>query len=1009
MSNMNTAMTLQVASVPAHTDKVQEDIDALLHNLQVGWAAPLMMPMHTGNLNHDDGSTAQMIDIVNFISSPIEDGLSDIAYFDRQKYPPPVSSGEALRKGLHKLFSDMQNQALDSGFSLVRQGSLSRCRLAKSKPGPAGATLLGQYVIACQRCRKYWDQSTKRNQTQQSQPHVDFSHLFRSTSLHRDDKNSRGKDGNILPRRTNTNRPISNDLTCKFRIVIKSNSFGWFIEKRGKSLIHTHHIRRIRKDVPDSVRHMTSEQREDMQKLSNALTAPSAGRTFALANHKKVMTRSQIRWAFHKQDESGVLHYNGIPINQVSVVEWLRSAEDICYCIWGANRPNAEQSQQLGLVFNEGYDEQGVPTITNLTEFCRDSLDRYRRECEAAELRENQSFYIACAFCTTEARRLFRLFPEVFKIDTTCGSNRECRPLATVSIRTGSGSYMVVAYFFLQDEKRITFRWIFQIALPALFGREVLSRVRCIISDGDAQETTELDDAISCLMPGAYRLQCAWHIVDQGWKRVVPFGRVHSTNSVKVKREEFRSLMHNWLYSFARPGYYEDEQEANIAKSILLAYVNSSQVLQFLNQEIVDHVNRFITNHVFVHERVLFFWRKKCIRCYDEATNSSHEGTNLGMKQHHVALRPGASVTMNSAILQMQSTIKTSEEHRKSSLHLEAMPTWTSSPTSGKVSPFCNQLISGEWNRAKEGVYEVKRTPEVHVWSVVAKIREITSKIPRFIHERIIRVDGSARMTCTCEHFSRCGYPCCHIAAVVQYEDPCIDGFSHHDIDVHWWTVYQHYALRGAGNMVENYLLELCTNPISGPKFPTSIQSKAWVPLDSYTPLQVEAKYRCLNYSDFNIDRAASIFSAENAGLLTQESQCNVDSTEDPFPSQLSQNDYDHPEECEECDDFPNNDVFEYIDENATSGHDVAESSDMVFRGLAEEWREFVSLGRARNCPRLWEHEAIELKRKLTDINVAIRREMRATSSTQQEGEWVSYNPQQSAHSRRFHASRNCL
>jgi hypothetical protein len=266
------------------------------------------------------------------------------------------------------------------------------------------------------------------------------------------------------------------------------------------------------------------------------------------------------------------------------------------------------------LVFNESIDANGEATITDLSTFLADTLDAYRQQCDIAKLQENQKLFIACGFCFNDARRMFRLFPQVFKIDTTCGSNSENRPLATVSIRTGLGTYMVAAYFFLPDEKRMTFRWLFQVAMPRLFGVDALHNVQCVISDGDAQETAEVDAAIVRFMPRAKRLQCAWHIINQGWKRVVAMPRSHHDEKIKLERLTFRRHLLQWLHFFTRPGKFETKEESDLSISILMSFVNSPEVLRVLNAEIVASVNKFLLNHVLVYEDVLFFHvEKSCV------------------------------------------------------------------------------------------------------------------------------------------------------------------------------------------------------------------------------------------------------------------------------------------------------------------------------------------------------------------------------------------------------------
>jgi hypothetical protein len=47
------------------------------------------------------------------------------------------------------------------------------------------------------------------------------------------------------------------------------------------------------------------------------------------------------------------------------------------------------------------------------------------------------------------------------------------------------------------------FQWLFGNVMPNLVGIDVLRHVRIVITDGDSQETSQLDVAMSTLMPEA--------------------------------------------------------------------------------------------------------------------------------------------------------------------------------------------------------------------------------------------------------------------------------------------------------------------------------------------------------------------------------------------------------------------------------------------------------------------------------------------------------------------------
>ena len=50
---------------------------------------------------------------------------------------------------------------------------------------------------------------------------------------------------------------------------------------------------------------------------------------------------------------------------------------------------------------------------------------------------------------------------------------------------------------FLPNERAWLFCYLFQTEMPALLGRDFVGRVKVIVTDGDSQETSQLDIAIA--------------------------------------------------------------------------------------------------------------------------------------------------------------------------------------------------------------------------------------------------------------------------------------------------------------------------------------------------------------------------------------------------------------------------------------------------------------------------------------------------------------------------------
>ena len=147
----------------------------------------------------------------------------------------------------------------------------------------------------------------------------------------------------------------------------------------------------------------------------------------------------------------------------------------------------------------------------------------YANDCRAAsEASDDQDVVLSMIWSMPHCRQLFQAFPEVLFVDGTHKTNNEKYPLFTAGIRDENFNVVVILRAFCPNERGWMFEWLFKEAIPAILGADACRRVRTIITDGDSQETTELDAAISMGIYGsAIRRRCGWHILHQGCKNIL--------------------------------------------------------------------------------------------------------------------------------------------------------------------------------------------------------------------------------------------------------------------------------------------------------------------------------------------------------------------------------------------------------------------------------------------------------------------------------------------------------
>ena len=196
----------------------------------------------------------------------------------------------------------------------------------------------------------------------------------------------------------------------------------------------------------------------------------------------------------------------------------------------------------------------------------------------ALNLQDHHKYMIAFAWVTPSEKEKFNLFPEVITVDTVAGTNNENRPLLAMGGKDSNGKMFIFLRAYLPNEKGWIFRWIFSIVLPKMFSNTVLQRTQLVITDGDLQEYSQLDNAIQKYFPHIKRARCGWHIIDRSWDKHFPKNSEfpHETHQYL---EKIKKHVHNWMYSWMKPGC-ETIQEYRLSKYLLYKYLQSQPIIQ---------------------------------------------------------------------------------------------------------------------------------------------------------------------------------------------------------------------------------------------------------------------------------------------------------------------------------------------------------------------------------------------------------------------------------------------
>ena len=96
---------------------------------------------------------------------------------------------------------------------------------------------------------------------------------------------------------------------------------------------------------------------------------------------------------------------------------------------------------------------------------------------------------------------MFSLFPNIVFVDATMDTNSEGRPLLSLVGKDTCSKTFTILRVLLPNQQLWVFRWVFCVLLPKVYSNDLLSQIKIIVTDGDAQESSQIDNAIDLFFP----------------------------------------------------------------------------------------------------------------------------------------------------------------------------------------------------------------------------------------------------------------------------------------------------------------------------------------------------------------------------------------------------------------------------------------------------------------------------------------------------------------------------
>ena len=527
-----------------------------------------IMELHEKDKETSNTSKINILDAVTTFKK-----VSPYIYFDPEKYPVTDKPFYDAEKKLvnpvwYQLKNHIQASALESGFVLFTNG------------GTRATIDLPHREFRCNRSKRYKNQSKLfpcfRN--------------YRKTSMINDRSKTRGPLGKKMGRKRGHVRPVHN--TCVFNFTVCIDKIGYHMRNGRGCITHKYHIPNSNKSNLSS-KHLPDNVKETVHHMTDGLVNNGVIRNVIYRTTGKILALANIRYLCNKVQENAV--------QDEDILETLSSVDQMInyfidkgydyYCLLHTNNMNMED------IVNSVTTQTNVTNaIPNFVSHCKPSeVKAISKYCvdhkNVMELTSAQHLMIAICWVLPHEKRLFDLYPEVLFIDITSDSNKEKRPLFTVTGRTSAGTMYTLMRAFLPNEKTWIFRWLFSIVLPNSFKQETLRRVRVMITDGDSQEYQQLDVAIKEHLSQAYRVRCGYHLNKKNWEKHGPKFMNPSDDTKKSQCSIQSHIIADWIYSWMKPSC-ETELQYLVSKYLLLDYLNQDWMKEDCGETFVEGVKK---------------------------------------------------------------------------------------------------------------------------------------------------------------------------------------------------------------------------------------------------------------------------------------------------------------------------------------------------------------------------------------------------------------------------------
>ncbi|KAG7341732.1 SWIM zinc finger domain protein [Nitzschia inconspicua] len=182
------------------------------------------------------------------------------------------------------------------------------------------------------------------------------------------------------------------------------------------------------------------------------------------------------------------------------------------------------------------------------------------------------------------------------------------------------------------------------------------------------------------------------------------------------------------------------------------------------------------------------------VRGFDAYSNTCLEGTNYGVKYCENRVLLNMSQAKATKVMINQDEDKFTQNRKRASDAFHKTPLQARTNTSAHVLQTAESMLQQAMVASES--YISYRVCERKWWVLYSGHRNLPVRLlPVFARARTVSIDENNRMKCSCCEYERNGIPCKHICHVASKFGTNFESFTHHLVNIRFWTAYSLYAV----------------------------------------------------------------------------------------------------------------------------------------------------------------------------------------------------------------------